>query len=147
MSDKKGELKVSEPVQTTMKALGLGGVSGGGVPCAVDYKDGKVIRIRPLHFDWRYDKKQLNPWKIKTRGKVLEPLMKSLPSPFSLAYKKRAYSPNRVKYPLRRVDWDPNGERNPQNRGKSKYQRISWDEAAEIIVNEIERVHVNQRIP
>ena len=49
------------------------------------------------------------------------------------AYKKRTYSPNRVKYPLKRVDWDPNGERNPQNRGKSKYVRISWDEATDII--------------
>jgi hypothetical protein len=48
-----------------------------------------------------------------------------LPGPFSLAYKKRVYSPNRIKYPLKRVDWDPNGERNPQNRGKSKYERIS----------------------
>ena len=57
--------------------------------------------------------------------------MKSLPSPFSLAYKKRTYSPNRIKYPLKRVDWDPNGERNPQNRGKSKYKRISWDEATD----------------
>ena len=67
--------------------------------------------------------------------------MKSLPSPFSLAYKKRAYSPNRIKYPLKRVDWDPNGERNPQNRGKSKYKRISWDEAADIIASELKRVH------
>jgi trimethylamine-N-oxide reductase (cytochrome c) len=39
---------------------------------------------------------------------------------------------NRVCYPLKRVDWDPNGERNPQNRGKSRYVRISWDEAAQL---------------
>ncbi len=67
--------------------------------------------------------------------------MKSLPCPFSLAYKKRTYSPNRIKYPLKRVDWDPNGERNPQNRGKSKYVRISWDEASTIVANEVKRVH------
>ena len=30
---------------------------------------------------------------------------------------------------MKRVDFDPNGERNPQNRGKSGYVRISWDEA------------------
>ncbi len=58
-----------------------------------------------------------------------------------MAYKKRTYSPNRVMYPLKRVDWDPEGERNPQNRGKSKYKRISWDEAADIIANEIRRIH------
>ena len=43
-------------------------------------------------------------------------------------------------YPLKRVDWDPNGERNPQNRGVSKYKRISWDEATDLIVAEIRRV-------
>ena len=43
-------------------------------------------------------------------------------------------------YPLKRVDWDPNGERNPQNRGKSKYVRISWDEATDIIAAEIRRI-------
>ena len=67
--------------------------------------------------------------------------MKSVPAPWSLAYKKRAYSPNRIKYPLKRVDWDPNGERNTQNRGKSKFVRISWDEATDLIAAEIRRVH------
>ena len=128
-----------KPVSTTIKALGFLGVSG-GAPCAVDSRDGKVIRIRPLHYDWKYDKSELNPWKFEVRGKTLEPLMKSQPSPFSLAYKKRAQSPNRIKYPLKRVDWDPHGERNPQNRGKSKYRRISWDEAAALVSGEIKRV-------
>ena len=67
--------------------------------------------------------------------------MKAVPSPWSLAYKKRTYSPNRVKYPLKRVDWDPNGERNTQNRGKSKFVRISWDEATDLIAAEIRRIH------
>ena len=66
---------------------------------------------------------------------------RSRPAPYATAYKKRTYSPNRVKYPLKRVDWDPNGERNPQNRGKSKYVRISWDEATDIIAREIARIH------
>ena len=65
--------------------------------------------------------------------------MKSLITPFSLGYKKRIYSPNRILYPLKRVDWDPDGERNPQNRGKSGYVRISWDEALDIIAREIKR--------
>ena len=38
------------------------------------------------------------------------------------------------------VDWDPNGERNPQNRGISKYERISWDDACDIIAAEIKRI-------
>ena len=40
---------------------------------------------------------------------------------------------------MKRVDFDPNGERNPQNRGKSGYVRISWDEALELVADEIKR--------
>jgi len=57
-----------------------------------------------------------------------------------MGYKKRIYSKNRVRYPLKRVDWDPNGARNPQNRGKSGYVRISWDEATQIVADELLRV-------
>ena len=127
--------------KTVHKALGLSGGIFGACPCAVDVKDGKVIRIRPLHWDSKYDPETFNAWKIEKNGKTLEPLLKAVPAPWSLAYKKRTYSPNRIKYPLKRVDWDPNGERNPQNRGKSKYVRISWDEAAELVAAEIKRIH------
>jgi trimethylamine-N-oxide reductase (cytochrome c) len=106
----------------------------------VDVKDGKILRVRPFRFDWKYDRNQIRTWKLEKDGKTLEPTWKSLPSPFSLAYKKRVYSPNRIKYPLIRVDWDPNGERNPQNRGKSKFRRISWDEVTTIIASELRRV-------
>jgi trimethylamine-N-oxide reductase (cytochrome c) len=41
---------------------------------------------------------------------------------------------------MKRVDFDPNGKRNPQNRGKSGYVRISWDEALDMVANEIKRV-------
>ena len=127
--------------RTVLKSLGLSGGIYGAVPCAVDVKGGKVIRIRPLHFDSKYDPATFNAWKIEKNGKTFEPLKKSAPAPWSLAYKKRTYSPNRIKYPLKRVDWDPNGERNPQNRGKSKFVRVSWDEATDLIAAEIKRVH------
>jgi trimethylamine-N-oxide reductase (cytochrome c) len=141
MADGKGKKIDVKPDKTVIKALALGGLLGGGGECAVDVKNGKAVRIRPFHYDWKYDKKQFNAWKIKRNGETLEPLMKALPGTFSLAYKKRTYSPNRIKYPLIRVDWDPNGERNTQNRGKSKYRRISWDEATAIVANEVKRVH------
>jgi anaerobic selenocysteine-containing dehydrogenase len=128
-------------VKTVYRALSLSGYTGGGAPGAVDIRDGKIVRIRPLHYDLYCTKRELNLWKFQRNGKTFEPLMKSLPAPFSLAYKKRAYSPNRIKYPLKRVDWDPDGERHPENRGKSKYTRISWDEAARIIASELKRVH------
>lgn len=110
-------------------------------PARVDVKNGRIVRIRPLHYDDEgYGPDYLKPWKIEVRGKVLEPPMKSLVCTLGLGYKKRIYSPNRVKYPLIRVDWDPDGERNPQNRGKSKYRRISWDKATDIIASEIKRI-------
>jgi trimethylamine-N-oxide reductase (cytochrome c) len=128
--------------RTIIKGLGFCGNEplAGSNAAAVDVKDGKIVRIRPLHFDWKYKPEDMNPWKIKARGKVFEPGMKTLLPPFTLAYKKRVYSPNRIKYPLKRIDWDPRGERNPQNRGESRFKRISWDEAAEIIASEIKRI-------
>ena len=130
-----------QPDKTVIKSLALGGLLGGGGECVVDVKDGKAIRIRPFHYDWKYDGNEFNAWKMERNGETLEPLMKALPSPFSLAYKKRTFSPNRIKYPMKRVDWDPEGDRNTQNRGKSKYKRISWDEATDLITAEIRRVH------
>ena len=109
---------------TVYRSLSLGGVTGGGAPCEVDVNDKGIIRIRPMRYDKHYSEAHLNKWKIARNGKTFEPLTKSLPGPFSLAYKKRVYSPNRIQYPLKRIDWDPSGERNPQNRGKSKYVRI-----------------------
>ena len=107
--------------------IGLGFCSfGQGSNAAVtDIKNGKILRIRPLHYDWKYKPEEFGPWKITARGQSFEPTMKSLLPPFSLGYKKRVYSPNRILYPLKRVDWDPKGDRNPQNRGKSNYVRIS----------------------
>jgi trimethylamine-N-oxide reductase (cytochrome c) len=125
-----------------IKSLGfISSSSGDAHTSIIDVKNGKIVRIRPLHYDWKYDSKTFNPWKMKARGKTFEPTLKSLIPPYSLAYKNRVYSPNRILYPLKRVDWDPNGERNIENRGKSGYVRISWDEALDIIVSEIKRIH------
>ena len=126
--------------KTTIKNLSFCGFGHGGNVTAVDVKDGKIIRLRPLHRDWKYDPAQFRPWKIKARDKTFEPVMKTLLPPLALGYKKRVYSPNRILFPLKRVDFDPNGERNIQNRGYSGYVRISWDEALDIITSEIKRV-------
>jgi hypothetical protein len=86
-----------------IKTIGFIGSSSGDANTAViDVKNGKIVRIRPLHFDWKYDRKQLNPWKIEARGQVFEPSMKSLMPPYSLSYNKRIYSPNRIRYPLKK---------------------------------------------
>jgi anaerobic selenocysteine-containing dehydrogenase len=128
--------------RTLIRDISFCGVPENGSNASmVDVKDGKIIRIRPMHYDWKYEPaKDMNPWKFEVRGKTFEPSMKTLIPPYSIAYKKRVYSPARIRYPMMRVDFDPNGERNPQNRGKSKYKRISWDEALDIIVGEMGRI-------
>lgn len=122
-----------------VKGLGFCGIAADANTVEVDVANGKIIRINPLHYDRMYQPAEFNPWKIEARGKVFEPSLKSLIPPLSLGYKNRVYSPNRILYPLKRADWDP-GNRNTQNRGKSGYVRISWDEATDIIVSELRRI-------
>jgi len=127
--------------QTLIRDISFCGVPENGSNASmVDVKDGKIIRIRPMHYDWKYDPKDMNPWKMESRGKVFEPSMKTLLPPYSIAYKNRVYSPARILYPMMRVDFDHNGNRNPQNRGISKYKRISWDQALDIIASEMKRI-------
>ncbi|MFP4349693.1 MAG: molybdopterin-dependent oxidoreductase, partial [Desulfococcaceae bacterium] len=107
-----------------------------GGPVFVYVKDGKIIRITPIEFD----DTDPPPWTIKARGKRFTPPRKGTVNPYTLALKSLIYSPNRLLYPMKRVDFDPNGERNSQNRGTSGYERITWDEALDIVANEIKRV-------
>ena len=140
---------MSEPMKirdkTVLKGLGFDSFGQGSNSCEVDVLDGKIVRTRPFDYNYKnaYDPQAKNPWKIEARGQVLEAKEESLLCPFELAYKLRAYSPNRIPFPMKRVDWEPGGNPdkiNAQNRGKSKFVRISWDEAAQIIADEIRRM-------
>ena len=139
MGSRKKKIDIGADKQV-IRGSGLIGIGDSGVPTLIDVKDGKVTRVRPLNYEMSYDRKDFNAWKIEARGKTFEPPMKGVVGPIGLAYKKRVYSKNRVRYPLKRIDWDPKGERNTQNRGTSGYVRISWDEAAELVASELKRV-------
>jgi hypothetical protein len=41
--------------RTVIRSLALGRTHWRWCNCAVDVRDGKVIRIRPLHYDWKHD--------------------------------------------------------------------------------------------
>jgi trimethylamine-N-oxide reductase (cytochrome c) len=107
-----------------------------GGPVKVAVEDGVIRRVYPLDFN----DTDAQGWTIHARGQSFSPPHKTTVSPVALTERQRVYSDNRVMYPMIREDFDPNGERNPENRGKSGYRRISWDEAIRIVAGEIKRV-------
>ena len=112
-------------------------VSGSnGGPVFVYVKDGKIIRITPIDFD----ESDAPSWTIEARGKKFTPPRRTTLSPHAINLKSMVYSKDRLLYPMKRVDFDPQGERNCGNRGVSGYERISWDEALDIVAGEIKRV-------
>ena len=106
-----------------------------GGPVFVDVKDGKILRMTPIDLT---DEDGAS-WTIEAKGQKLTPPRKTTLAPHGQNAKSIVYSPDRLLYPMKRVDFDPNGERNPQNRGKSGYVRISWDEAIKLVTDEIKR--------
>jgi len=107
-----------------------------GGPVFVYVKDGKIVRMTPIDFD----DSDPQPWTIEARGLKLTPPRKTSLAPHGQNAKSIVYSPDRLLYPMKRVDFDPNGERNPHNRGKSGYVRISWEEALDLVAGEIKRM-------
>lgn len=106
-----------------------------GGPLFVYVRNGRIVRVTPIDFD----AKDARSWTIEARGRKFTPRRQGVVAPHALAVKSTTYSERRNLYPMKRVDFDPNGARNPQNRGISKYERISWDEALSIVANEIRR--------
>ena len=105
-------------------------------PISVYVRDGRVVRIRSLvaaEADFR-------PWTIAANGRRFSPPKRFNISPYVYSERQRLYSDDRIKYPMRRVDFDAGGARNPETRGKAGYERIGWDEALDIVAGEIDRV-------
>jgi trimethylamine-N-oxide reductase (cytochrome c) len=109
------------------------GTNGG--PLFVYVKDGKILRITPVEFD----EDDAASWSIKARGKTFTPPRRTTLAAHGMAQKSMVYSKDRLLYPMKRVDFDPDGNRNVQNRGISEFVRISWEEALDIVAKEIQR--------
>jgi trimethylamine-N-oxide reductase (cytochrome c) len=109
--------------------------SNGG-PLFVYVREGKIVRITPIDFD----DKDAPSWTIFARGKSFTPPRRTTISPHAQVFKSMIYSPDRLLYPMKRIDFDPKGERNPRKRGISGYERISWEAALDIVADEIKRV-------
>ncbi len=108
-----------------------------GGPVFLYVEDGKIVRIRPLTFGENED---VPTWTIEADGKRFSSPKKVALAPYVLAQKARTYAESRIKYPMKRKDFDPKGERHPENRGKSEYVRISWDEALDLVADEMKRI-------
>ena len=74
-----------------------------GMPVFVYVKDGKIVRVTPIEFD----EEDAEPWTIRARGKTFTPPRKTTLSPYAFASKSIVYSPDRLLYPMKRVDFDP----------------------------------------
>jgi molybdopterin guanine dinucleotide-containing S/N-oxide reductase-like protein len=110
-----------------------------GGPVQVYVNDGKITRVRPLVLT----AEDAASWSISVDDKEFSPYRKACVAPFTMVEKARIYSEARIKYPLIREDFNPNGERHPENRGKSGYRRISWDEALDIVAGEMKRIRAD----
>ena len=107
-----------------------------GGPVHVDVEDGQIRRILPLQLD----ETDAPSWTIGARGRSFTPPRKTTLSPWTVGHRATIYSPNRILTPLKRVDFDPDGERNIRNRGESGYEPIGWDEALDMVAAEMVRI-------
>ncbi len=108
----------------------------GGAPAWVYTKAGRIIRVTPMTFT----EEEAHPWSITAGGKTYTPEKKTHISTFDQAFRRIVYASNRVKYPLKRVGFEPGGKSSVENRGKGEFVRITWDEAFDILASELKRM-------
>jgi molybdopterin guanine dinucleotide-containing S/N-oxide reductase-like protein len=107
-----------------------------GGPVRIYVKDGKIVRVSPLLLD----DGDARSWVIKAGGRQFRPLRKACIAPFTAGEKARVYSDLRIKYPMIRADFNPGGQRHPENRGRSEYRRVDWNTALDVIAGEMKRI-------
>ena len=56
--------------------------------------------------------------------------------------RKQVFGPDRLKYPMKRKHWEPGGG-DKSLRGRDEWERITWDEAFDIVASEITRISEN----
>ncbi len=110
------------------------GLARSNFPLVSHVSGSKIIRSLPF-----YIPDDVRLYEIKTsRGTFSRP-KKEVQMPLAFAAKRRVHSAARVKYPLLRTDWSPDNP-NTEQRGRSGYKRISWDQALDIIVDQLKRI-------
>ncbi|MEF9877432.1 MAG: molybdopterin-dependent oxidoreductase, partial [Gordonibacter sp.] len=93
------------------------GNCGSRCPQEVVVREGKVVRTTAAQL----------PGEDKVRRRLC---VKGYTQP------QRLYEPDRLKYPMKRTSWSPDNPSGDQ-RGNGDWERISWDEAIEIVSTQI----------
>lgn len=109
------------------------GLGRSNFPIVCHVSNNRIIRCLPFHIP-----ENVRLYEIKTSRGIFSRPRKEVQMPLAYAWKRRIYN-NRVKYPLLRVGWKPDDPR-PARRGLSGFERISWKEAIEIVVDQLKRV-------
>jgi molybdopterin guanine dinucleotide-containing S/N-oxide reductase-like protein len=123
--------KTNKVVYVSHPGSGLG---RSNFPLETQVSGSKIVRSRPFFIP-----DDVNLYEIKTSKGNFSRSRKEVQMPLAFAAKRRVYSDTRVKYPLLRDDWSPD-KTNADQRGRSGYSRISWDQALDIVVGQIKRV-------
>jgi molybdopterin guanine dinucleotide-containing S/N-oxide reductase-like protein len=126
-------IKTEETEELKKEKVFVTATFGGGI--SIHVKNGRVIKTDPLTIP-----EDVRQYRIEARGKVFEPPRKCLPDMWGHAYRRWVYDPNRVRYPLKRVGWQLGGKGRYDNRGLAEFVRISWDEALELVSQEVKRI-------
>ena len=103
-------------------------------PIVCEVVDGRIDRCLPFYIPDDVRLYEMN----SARGTFTRP-RKEVQMPLAYAWKQRVSSPSRVKFPMLRKGWRP-GQPNTQGRGRDEFERISWDDALDIVVEQIEAV-------
>jgi len=111
------------------------GLARSNFPLVCEVEDGRIARSLPF-----YMPDDLRLYEIRTSRGTFKRPAKEVQMALAFAAKQRVHSEHRVRYPLLRNDWSPD-KPNAGNRGKSGYSRISWDQATDIIVDQLRRIH------
>lgn len=56
------------------------------------------------------------------------------------AQRQQVFGADRIKYPMKRKNWEPGGGKK-ELRGNDEWVRITWDEALDLVAEEIKRIH------
>ena len=80
-----------------------------GGPVRVYVEDGVIKRMRPIIFD----EDDAASWTIEARGRTFTPPRKTTLQSYEVPERTRVYT-NRIQYPLRRKNFDPDGRASPR---------------------------------